>query len=93
MEVEIGRITHYYNHLNVAVMQLKGTLKLGDKIHILGHMSDFTQRVASIEVDHHPVDWVKPGDHVAIKVIEPVHEHDMVFRVVEESMEPHFAEP
>ena len=91
MEVEIGRITHYYNHLHVAVMRLNDTLKLGDKIHIIGHATDFVQRVASMEIEHHTVVWVKPGDDVAIKVIEPVHEHDAVYRIVEESLEPHFA--
>jgi hypothetical protein len=28
---------------------------------------------------------------VAVKVIEPVHEHDLVYRVVEELLEPHVA--
>ena len=91
MEVEIGRVTHFYSHLCVAVLQLNENLKLGDKIHILGHTTDFEQRVTSIEVEHHPVVWVKPGDHVAIKVIGPVREHDLIYRVVEEESEPHLA--
>lgn len=85
MEVEIGRVTHFYDHICVAVLRLNENLKLGDKIHILGHATDFTQRVHSIEVEHHPVVWVKPGDDVAIKVVEPVRVHDVVYRVVEES--------
>lgn len=89
MEVEIGKVTHYYNHLNVAVLALTDALKLGDKIHILGHTTDLIERVASMEVDHHSVDWVKPGDNVAIKVNAPVHEHDMVYLVVEETLEAH----
>ena len=89
MEVEIGKVTHYFNHLNVAVLSLVDTLKLGDKIHILGHITDLIERVASIEVDHHPVDWVKAGDNVAIKVNEPVHEHDKVYLIVEEAFEHH----
>jgi putative protease len=89
MEVEIGRVTHYYSHLSVAVLQLNENLKLGDKIHILGHTTDFVQRVNSIEVEHHPVVWVKPGDHVAIKVIEPVREHDVVYRVLEGALAAH----
>ena len=88
MEVEIGRVTHFYNHLCVAVLQLNENLKLGDKIHILGHTTDFVQRVNSIEIEHHPVVWVKPGDHVAIKVIGPVHEHDVVYRIAEKEPEP-----
>jgi hypothetical protein len=91
MEIEIGRITHYYNHLNVAVLSLSDGLKLGDTIHILGHVTDFMQRVGSMEVEHHTVVWVKPGDDVAIKVAEPVREHDIVYRVVEETPEPHLA--
>jgi len=91
MEVEIGRVTHYYNHLNVAVLRLTGSLKLGDKIHILGHSTDVIERVASMEVERHPIVWVKPGDDVAIKVVEPVHEHDIVYRITEESIEPHLA--
>jgi putative protease len=91
MEVEIGRVTHFYGHICVAVLQLNEPLKLGDKIHIRGHTTDFTQRVNSIEVEHLSVVWVKPGDHVAIKVIGPVREHDTVYRVVEETREPHLA--
>ena len=91
MEVEIGKVTHYYNHLNVAVLSLKQSLKLGDMIHIIGHSTDFTQRVGSMEVEHHTIVWVKPGDDVAVKVAEPVHEHDHVYRVVEEALEPHLA--
>jgi len=91
MEVEIGRITHYYNHLNVAVLRLTDSLKLGDKIHILGHVTDLTERVTSMQVNHHVVMWVKPGDDVAVIVTEPVREHDMVYRVVEEVLTPHFA--
>jgi GTPase len=89
MEVEIGQVMHYYNHLNVAVLSLTETLKLGDKIHMMGHTTDLIERVASMEVNHHSVDWVKAGDVVAIKVNEPVHEHDKVYLILEETLEPH----
>jgi hypothetical protein len=86
MEMEIGKVTHYYNHINVAVVKLTKSLKLGDLIRIMGHSTDFMQAVSSIEVNHHPVEWVKPGDDVALKVIEPVHEHDVIYRIVEEAL-------
>ena len=87
MEIEVGRITHYYNHLNVAVLSLIGDLKIGDRIHILGHITDFTQKVTSLEIEHQRVQSVKLGDDVALKVIEPVREHDHVFKVVEDIAE------
>lgn len=88
MEIEIGRVSHYFNHLNVAVISITDNLKLGDKIHIVGHHTNLTERVASMEVDHHAVVWVKPGDHVAIKVLDRVHEHDKVYRIFEDVTEP-----
>lgn len=88
MEVEIGKVAHYYNHLGVAVLELVEGVKLGDRIHFIGHSTDFTQRVTSMEVEHHTVLWVKPGDNIAIKVVQPVHVHDIVYRIVEEEMEP-----
>jgi hypothetical protein len=89
MEVQIGKVKHFYGHLCVAVLTLDESLKLGDRIHICGHSTDFTQRVGSMEVEHHTMLWVKPGDDVAIKVIEPVHEHDLVYRIVEAAPMPH----
>ena len=84
MEVEVGKVTHYFDHIHVAVLTLTSSLKIGDTIHIQGHSTDFTQKVISMQIEHHPVVWVKPGDDVALKVIEPVHPHDLVYKVVED---------
>jgi len=85
MEVEIGRVTHYYSHLNVAVLQLTDELKTGEHIHIFGHTTDFIQKVTSLEINHHHVASVKAGDNVALKVVEPVRVHDVVYEVTEEA--------
>lgn len=89
MEVEIGRVTHYYNHLNVAVLKLTEGLKVGDLIHILGHSTDFMQKVTSLQVEHLNVVGVNPGEDVALKVIEQVREHDVIYRVTDEDFEPY----
>lgn len=89
MEVEVGRVIHYYSHLSVAVLELRDHLKVGETVHFLGHTTDFTQRVNSMEINHHHVVVVNPGDHVALKVIESVREHDLIYRVTEEILEPH----
>jgi len=81
MEVEIGHVTHYFNKINVAVLSIGAELKVGDTIHILGHTTDFTQKVTSLQIEHKNVDSVKPGDDFAMKVIEPVREHDVVYKV------------
>ena len=87
MEVQIGTVTHYYNHLNVAVLQLIDRLKVGESIHIFGHTTDFIQKVASMEVNHHRVVVVEPGQDVAVKVVEPVHVHDAIYRVTKDVLD------
>lgn len=87
MESAIGMVTHYYSHLNVAVLQLTERLKIGETIHILGHTTDVVQKVSSMEVNHHRVVVVEPGDNVALKVVEPVREHDTIYRVTKEVLD------
>ena len=87
METAIGTITHYYSHLNVAVLQLTERLKVGETIHILGHTTDFIQKVASMEVNHHRVVVVESGEDVALKVVEPVHVHDTIYRVTKDVLD------
>lgn len=80
-EKEIGKITHYYGHLSVGIVQLTDTLKIGESIHIKGHSSDFTQSIDSLQIEHATVSEAKLGDSVGIKVAEKVHPGDKVFKV------------
>ena len=84
METRIGRITHYYNRIGVAVLELSDELKVGDVVHIRGHTTDFTQPVESMEIDHQKVDSVGPGSDVALKVVQRVRRGDAVFKVTGE---------
>jgi translation elongation factor EF-1alpha len=78
----IGKITHFYGHLNVGIIELSDVLKVGDMIHIKGHTSDFTQQVSSIQVEHASVGEAKSGDVIGIKVDQKVHLNDVVYKVV-----------
>ena len=82
-EQEIGRVSHYFNKIDVAALELTGELTVGDTIHIKGHTSDFTEIVDSMQIEHDSVEKAGPGDSVGIKVKEHAHEHDIVYRVTE----------
>ena len=84
MEKRIGKVTHYYNRIGVAVIALTDELQVGDTIRILGHTTDFTQTVSSMEIEHKKVDSVGAGSEVAIKVKDDVRRGDGVFKVVED---------
>jgi putative protease len=79
----IGKITHYFNRIGVAVLELSDEIRVGDTIHIKGHTTDFTQKVVSMQIEHKPIEVGKPGDNIAIKVDDVVKEHDLVFKVIE----------
>ncbi len=79
----IGKIAHYYGHINVGIIELSDALKVGDTIHIKGHTSDFTQQISSMQIEHADVNEAKAGDLAGIKLDEKVHEHDSVFKVID----------
>jgi hypothetical protein len=82
LEERIGFVTHYYNHLSVAILRLdSGTLRVGDLIHIRGHTTDFSQRVESLEVNHAPATEAGPNDDFGLKVVQHAREHDVVYKV------------
>lgn len=83
-EQAVGKVTHYYTHLQVATILLEqGELKVGDTIHVKGHTTDFTQQISSMQIEHKEVSSAKMGDHIGIRVIDHAREHDMVFKVTE----------
>ena len=76
----VGTVTHYFGHLSVAAVTLTDTLRVGDRIHVTGHTTDFEQTVDSMEVEHSKVESAGPGDDVALLVADHVREHDTIFR-------------
>lgn len=82
-EKEVGKVTHYFSHLGVAGVILRETLKVGDKIHILGHTTDLTQTVESMQVGQSRVERAESGTEIGLKVSGYVREHDTVFMLDE----------
>jgi len=81
-EEPVGIVTHFFKGPSVAVVRLTdGPVAVGDEVRFVGHTSDFTETITSMEVDHAKVERAAKGDEVAIKVIARAREHDRVFKV------------
>ncbi len=80
-DTKIGKVTHYYDKIGVAVIELGDNLSVGDEIKISGHDNEFTQKIESIQVEHESVEKAKKGQAVGVKVDKKVKEGDEVFRV------------
>lgn len=78
----VGRVTHYYTKIGVAVVDLTDTLKIGDKISIEGKTTNFQQTVESMEIEHKKVQEAHAGASIGLKVIDRVREGDVVYKIV-----------
>jgi len=75
----IGKITHYFTKIGVAVVQLSAELRVGDTISIEGQNTNFKQMVTSMEIEHKPLNSASAGQAIGMKVDEKVREGDRIF--------------
>ena len=79
--VEAGRVTHFYPKISVAIVELKASLNIGDKILIKGATTNFEQTVESMQIEHKNIERAEAGQIIGLKVKERVRENDKVYRI------------
>jgi len=79
----IGRITHYFSKIDVAVIELSDDIKVGNKIKIEGATTSFEQVVESMEIENKKVETATAGQSIGLKVKERVRPHDSVYKIME----------
>jgi translation elongation factor EF-1alpha len=81
-EERIGVVNDYFAKIGVAGIDLEGTLRVGDRVHIKGHTTDLEQTVDSIQIEHEQVEEAKQGDAIGIKVADRCRGGDLVYKVM-----------
>ena len=80
--MKVGKVTHYYDKIGVAIVELDGGLAVGDKIKFVRGGEDlFEQEVESIQVEHEKVDSAKKGEVIGLKTKETIKDGAEVFKV------------
>jgi translation elongation factor EF-1alpha len=82
-DVEIGMVTDFFAKPLVAGIELSGTLRIGDRIHIKGSTTDMELTVESMQIERVNITEAKPGDLVGIKVLDRARRGDKVYKVTE----------
>lgn len=77
---EVGRVTHFYPKISVAVVELKLPLAVGDRIHIDGRTTHIEEVVESMQIEHEEITRADPGQSIGLKVCDRVREADVVSR-------------
>ncbi len=78
--VEVGRVTHFFPKISVAVIELTAPLAVGDTIAIKGPTTDFEQTVDSMQIEHKNIQRAEAGQSIGLKVVQRVREKDKVYK-------------
>ncbi|MBL7036561.1 hypothetical protein ISR94_01760 [Candidatus Microgenomates bacterium] len=79
---KIGKVSHYYDKISVAIVELTSGLAVGDKVKFeRGGEDMFEQKIDSIQIEHKKVDSASSGDVVGLKVNETLKEGTEVYKV------------
>lgn len=78
-DFKVGTVSHYYDKISVAVLDLSAPLHVGDLIRFSGS-TEFSQKVESLQVEHEQVTSAAKGDTVGLKVTQPVKPGDEVVK-------------
>lgn len=81
-DIKIGKVTHYYDKIGVAVVELADTLKVGDKVRFVRGGEDlFEQTIDSMQFDHKAVEQAKAGEEIGLKVNQEVKDSADVYKI------------
>jgi translation elongation factor EF-1alpha len=81
-EFKIGKVTHYYDKIGVAIVELDSGLSQGEKVKFVRGGEDlFEQEVSSIQIEHENVEKAKKGEVIGLKVDQSVKEGAEVYKV------------
>jgi putative protease len=83
-EQKVGFVSNYFSKISVVAVEITdGVVSVGDRLHFLGHTTDFESTVHSMQIEHKSVTEAKKGDSVGIKVSERAREADKVYKIAE----------
>ena len=78
----VGEVSHWFDNISVAGIKLSGDLAVGDRIHVIGHTTDFEQEIASMQLDNEDVEQAAAGDEIGIKLSSRARPGDDVFKAI-----------
>jgi peptide subunit release factor RF-3 len=80
-KVMVGKVTNFFSNISVALIELSGGLKEGDRISIEGATTNIQQAADSMQIDRQPIKEARKGDHIGLKTTGRCRPGDVVYRV------------
>lgn len=81
-DVKVGKVSHYYDKIGVAVVELNGDLAAGDTIKFVrGGEELFSQKVSSMQIEHQSLDKAGAGQAIGLKSDQGVKDGAEVYKI------------
>jgi putative protease len=77
----LGYVEDYFAKVGVVALKLQHKVAVGDRLHLLGHTTQFEQTVDSLQIDHESVVTAGPKAEVGIKVTARARRGDHVYLI------------
>ena len=78
----VGMVSHFFDKIGVAVIEVKAEMKVGDRISIEGKSEPFEQKISSMQINKVSVPSAKPGQSIGMKTEKPAKPGDKVFKLL-----------
>jgi putative protease len=78
--IKVGRVTHFFSKIGVAVVELTAPLTVGEHILVKGPSTDFEQIVKSMQIEHENIQGAEAGQSIGLKLAERARERDAVYK-------------
>jgi len=79
----VGKVTHFFTHIGVAVIEISDTLNVGDTISFEGASTNFQQKIDSMQIEKKQIESAKKGQVIGLKTMDKVREGDLVYKIIE----------
>ena len=77
----IGKITHFFTKVGVAVVELSDDLSVEERISIEGPNTHIEQSVESMQIEKKDIQHAERGQAIGLKVNGQVREKDVVYKL------------
>jgi len=79
----VGKVSHFFPKISVAVLDLEDTVSVGDKISIENPAGSFEQEITSMQIEHENIEAAEAGQSIGLKVVQKAKEGSKVYKLVE----------
>jgi len=81
-DTKVGVVSHYFDKIGVAIIEVEAPIKVGDKLKFVRKGKElFQQEIVSMQIEHQQIQAAKKGDGIGVKVDQKVHEGVEVYKV------------